>query len=95
MTAFCDVAPKPKTTKTSGNIEFLQTYPVVAVNALLEIGTYVIQLFCRSKEHLLETLSVYRNVVISRCIVVLFGTALLGYALLNTSRRAANDFDTK
>jgi hypothetical protein len=28
--------------KTNGNIEFLQPYPVVAADALLEIGTAVI-----------------------------------------------------
>jgi hypothetical protein len=46
--------------------------------------------------HLLEdtqTLPVSRNFVTSRCIVVLFGTSSPGYALVNASRTAANDFD--
>jgi hypothetical protein len=33
--------------------------------------------------------------VTSQCIVVLFGTSLSGYTLLNVSRTAANDFDAK
>jgi hypothetical protein len=53
--------------ETNGNIEFLQPYPVVAADALFEIGTAVI----------------------------LFGTYFSGYALLNASRTAANDFDEK
>jgi hypothetical protein len=36
---------------------------------------------------------VSRNFVTSRFIVVLFGTSLSGYALLNASQTAANDFD--
>jgi hypothetical protein len=46
------------------------------------------------EEHLSQTLSVYRNLVISRCIVLL-STSLSGYALLNASRTAENDFDEK
>jgi hypothetical protein len=42
-----------------------------------------------------QTIPVSRNFIIGRCIVVLFGTSLSGYALLNASRTAANDFDTK
>jgi hypothetical protein len=43
----------------------------------------------------IQTLPVSRNVVTSRCIVVLFGTSLSGYTLLNASRTAANDFGWK
>jgi hypothetical protein len=42
--------------------------------------------------HLQEIQATTRNLVASRCIVVLFGTSLSEYALLNTSRMAANDF---
>jgi hypothetical protein len=34
-----------------------------------------------------QTLPVFRNFVTSRCIVVLFGTSLSGYALLNASQQ--------
>jgi hypothetical protein len=40
-----------------------------------------------------QTLPVSQRFDTSRCIVVLFGTSLPGYALLNASRTAANDFD--
>jgi hypothetical protein len=47
-------------------------------------------------EHLSQTnTSVSRNIVTSRCTAVLFGTPLSGYALLNASQTAANDFDAK
>jgi hypothetical protein len=36
-----------------------------------------------------------RNYVTSLCIVVLFGTSLSGYALLNALQAAANYFDAK
>jgi hypothetical protein len=39
--------------------------------------------------------SVSRNFVTSRCVFIIFGTFLSGYALLNASRAAANDFDAK
>jgi len=41
-----------KEDKTNGNIEFLQPYPVVAADALLEIGTAVIPAFLSFDEHL-------------------------------------------
>jgi hypothetical protein len=41
-----------------------------------------------------QTLTMSRNVLTSRCIV-LFGIFLSGYAFLNGSRTAANDFDAK
>jgi hypothetical protein len=42
-----------------------------------------------------QTLPVSRNSVTSRSIVVLSGTSLSEYALLNVSRTAANDFDAR
>lgn len=50
------------------------------------------QVFCRS---VLANTSVFRNIVTNRCIVVLFGSSLSWYALLNASGTAANDFDAK
>jgi hypothetical protein len=41
--------------ETSGNTEFLQTYPVVTVDALHEIGTAVISAFPSLDEHLSQT----------------------------------------
>jgi hypothetical protein len=41
-----------KNDETNGNIEFLQKYPVVAANALLEIGTAVISAVLSLDEHL-------------------------------------------
>jgi hypothetical protein len=42
-----------------------------------------------------QALPVSHYFVTSRCAVVLFSTSLSGYALLNASRTAANDFDMK
>jgi hypothetical protein len=44
--------------------------------------------------HHRQTLPLSQNFVTSQS-VVLFGTSLSGYALLNASRTAANDFDEK
>jgi hypothetical protein len=41
--------------ETFGNIEFLQPYPVVAADALLEIGTAVISAVLSLDEHLSQT----------------------------------------
>jgi hypothetical protein len=41
--------------ETNGNIEFLQPYPVVAAEALLEIGTAVISAVLSLDEHLSQT----------------------------------------
>jgi hypothetical protein len=41
--------------ETNGNIEFLQPYPVVAADALLEIGTVVISAVSSLDEHLSQT----------------------------------------
>jgi hypothetical protein len=73
----------------------LQPYPVVAADALLEIGTSVISAVSSLDENLFQLLPGSRNVIISRCIVVLIENSLSGYALLNVSRTAANDFDAK
>jgi hypothetical protein len=40
-----------------------------------------------------QTQVLNRKYVTSRCIVVLFGTSLPEYALINCLRRASNDFD--
>jgi hypothetical protein len=72
----------------------LQPYPVVAADALLEIGTAIISGVLLLDKHLSKTLPVSRNFVTSQCIV-LFGTSLSKYALLDISRTAANDFDAE
>jgi hypothetical protein len=54
---------------------------------------YVIPGVSSLDEHL--SLPVSINFVTSRCTVVLLGTSLSGYALLNDSRTAANNFDAK
>jgi hypothetical protein len=41
--------------ETNGNIEFLQPYPVVAADALLEIGTAIISALLSLDEHLSQT----------------------------------------
>jgi hypothetical protein len=50
---FCSI--KIKNHETNGNIEFLQPYPVVAADALVEIGTAVISAVLSLDERLLET----------------------------------------
>jgi hypothetical protein len=63
---------------------------------VLEIGTVVISAVCRSTNTCYrQTHPVSRNLVISRCIAVLFGTSLSWYLLLNASRTATNDFEMK
>jgi hypothetical protein len=42
-----------------------------------------------------QTLPMSQNVVTIRCVFVLFCTSLSGYALLNASQTAANNFDVK
>jgi hypothetical protein len=42
-----------------------------------------------------QTLPSSQNFVTSQCIVVLISTSLSGYALLNASQTAANDFSAK
>jgi hypothetical protein len=68
--------------ETRGSTEFLQPYPILTDDALLEIGTVVISAVLSLDEHLSQTLLVSRNFVTSRCIVILFGTSLSGFALL-------------
>jgi hypothetical protein len=73
----------------------LQPYPVVAADALLEIGTAVISAVFSLDEHLSQTNNSCVPIFTSRCITVLFGTPFSGYALLNASLTAASDFDAK
>jgi hypothetical protein len=82
--------------ETNGNIEFLQLYPVVAANALLEIDMARISAVCRSMCicHR-QTHPVSWDVVANWCIVALFSISLSGYTLLSASQTAANNFDVK
>jgi hypothetical protein len=66
----------------------MQLYPVVATDAQLEIGTVVISavLSLGESTYYRQTLPVSQNFVSSRCIVVLLGIFLSGYALLKVSR---------
>jgi hypothetical protein len=86
-----------KTTKPITILNSCSCIPLLQLmDALLEIGTAVISAVCRSVSTChRQTLPVSLNFVSSRCIVVLFGTSLSGYALLNASRTAANDFGAK
>jgi hypothetical protein len=68
-------------------------HPIVAADALLEIGTTVISAVF-SLDEVADKHSCVQNFVTNRRIV-LFGTFLLGYALINALRTAANDFDAK
>jgi hypothetical protein len=74
----------------------LQLYTVVEADAVLEIGTALISDVLSLDEQLshTQTLPVSANVVTSRYIVLL-GTLLSGYALLNASRTAANYISAK
>jgi hypothetical protein len=85
----------PFTHETNDNVEFLQPYPVVAANAMLETGTTLISAVLSFDATTYKKTPVSRNFITSRCVVVLFGTSLSGHALLNASRTAANDFDAK
>jgi hypothetical protein len=76
-------------------IEFLQIYAVVAADTLLEIGTAVISAVLFALWALVASLPASRNAGTSRSTVVLFDTLLSGYALLNASRAAADDFVAK
>jgi hypothetical protein len=49
--------------ETIGNIAFLQAYPIVAVDALLEIGTDVILVALSLDDHLLQTNTPSRHFV--------------------------------
>jgi hypothetical protein len=70
----------------------LQPYPVVA-DALLEIVMAVISATLSLDEHITD--KHFLNFVASRCIVALFGTSFLGYALLNVLWPGAYNFDAK
>jgi hypothetical protein len=64
----------------------MQPYPVAAADTLLEIGTAVISAVLSLDEHLSQCFFLWPEILL--CCVV-------GYALLNASRTAANDFDAK
>jgi hypothetical protein len=82
--------------KTNSSIEFLQSYPVVEADALLEIGTAVISAVLSLDEHLSQTnTSCVPKFCYQSVYVVFFGTSVPGYALLNTSRTTADDSDAK
>lgn len=71
--------------ETNVNIEFLQPYPVVTADTPLQIATTIILAATSLYERLTQTLHLPRNVT-TRCTVVLFGTLLSAYALLNALR---------
>jgi hypothetical protein len=82
--------------ESNDSIGFLQPYPVVAADALLEISTSVISAVLSLDEHLSQTNTYcapkfcFQSVY---CCLIRY--SLSGYALLNASRTAANDFDAK
>jgi hypothetical protein len=78
-----------------GSIAFLQPYPVTLAVSLLETYTVIISAVMSPDEHLSQGHFLYRDFITSRCIIVLFGTSSSGYALLNASQTAANDFGVK
>jgi hypothetical protein len=81
----------------NGNVEFLQLYPVVAADAVLEIGPVVIADILSLDEHLsqIKTSCVPKFFLQVGVLFALFGTFLSEYALLNASRTAKNDFGVK
>jgi hypothetical protein len=82
--------------ETSGYIDLLQLYPVVAADALLEIGTAVISAIFSLDEHLLQTNT---SCVPKYCYQSLF-CCLIRYFLVRTSiakcfTTPSNDFEAK
>jgi hypothetical protein len=70
--------------------------PMLQLMHCLKSVRPLFQLFCHSMNTChRQTLPVSRNFVTPRCNAVLLGTSLSGYALLNASRTAANDFYAK
>jgi hypothetical protein len=69
--------------ETIGNIAFLQPYPIVAVDALLEIGTDVILVALSLDDHLLQTNTPSRHFVYC-CLTRNF---LVRTCFTNSSRR--------
>jgi hypothetical protein len=78
-----------KTTKPMTVLNSCNRTPLLQL-ALLEIGTAVISAVLSLDEHR-QTLPKSQNFLTNRCIVVLFGNSLTGYALLHASRTAANE----
>jgi hypothetical protein len=72
----------------------LQPYPVVAADALLEIGTAVIPAVLSLDEHLSHTNKHFLCPEI-RYQSVLYGTSLSGHAFLNAAKKVTNDFNAK
>jgi hypothetical protein len=89
----------PFTHNTTKPLEILYSSSSISLLQLMHCLKSVrpkFQLFCRSMSTChRQTLPVSRNIVTSRCTVVLFGTSISRYALLNASRTAANDFNAK
>jgi hypothetical protein len=87
---------KHKTTKRMETMnEFQQPYLVIAAYALLQIGTVIISAVSSLVERLSQT---YKSCVPkfrNPSVCCLFVTSFTGYALLNASRTAADDFDAK
>jgi hypothetical protein len=78
------------------NIFLTSGHLIDAFDTLLGICTPVISVVLSLDEHLSQTNTLcVQNFVKSRCTVVLFGTSLLGDALLNVSRTLADDLDAK
>jgi hypothetical protein len=70
--------------------------PLLQLMRCLKSVRLQFQLFCRSLSACHRQLPpAFRNFVTSWCTVVLFGISLSGYALLNASRTAADNFDVK
>jgi hypothetical protein len=73
----------------------LRPYPLLAADALPEIGKAVISAVLSLDQHLSQhAFPVSPNFVTNRCNVILFGTYLSHYAFAKISR-TANDFDAK
>jgi hypothetical protein len=80
--------------QTNDNIEFLQPYPVVAADALLEIGTTVISAVLSLDVHL-SPINISRVPKCYQSVYCCLTRYLSGYKLLNASWTAAKDFNVK
>jgi hypothetical protein len=81
--------------ETKGDTEFLQPYPVVAADALLEIATAVISAALSLDDPLSQTDTSCVPKVCYKRLYRLIRYILSGYALLNASLTPAKDFDAK
>jgi hypothetical protein len=79
------------------SIKILQPYPIVAADALLEIRTAVISAVLSLDGHFVtdKNFFVSRNSVTIRYILALSVTSLSEHALLDATRTAVRDSDTK